>query len=184
MEVDALLNSHWWAQALVERYAIDMEHHVGPRAHQRVSHATAENPPGPDYVLTEWDKAWIEARIQDAHELHEKAHDDAQVVLAEAADVHEARVLRERAQSYFGASYEQTRAGCEAMRRAGAATDAQIDEYLGLIDRHIATVKADVAQQRLMAQQAIDGWAALSATPVDQHIVSCCAKVCDQIRLR
>jgi len=183
---DDLLNSHWWAQALAERHAIDMEHHVGERAHQRVSHATAENVPGPDYVLTEWDKEWLAARVADAHELHAKQHEAAQSVLSVSPDEHEDIELRAKAVSYFGATHEQTVAKLKGLRENSEddAMISRIDEYLDLVERHIATVKAEVAEKRRVAQKHSADYEQLSATPIEQHVSTCHAKVLDQIRSR
>lgn len=220
-EHDTLLNSSWWTTALLQRRALDVAAHNEKRAQQSVDpHAVYEpdpnftpNPTDPSaevpmvtrpthgsesYTLTAWERDWLTARINDAHVLHLTNRDEGQAVLQESAEDHEARELREKAISYFGAPHDVTRANfqkqkaqheghCKKVSMRLAQTDPttqplehdaltqtlaaheqtikQLADYDTLIDRHIMTVKVDVAEQRRMAQKKVDDCTKLLSIP-------------------
>lgn len=66
-----------------------------------------------------------------------------------------------------------------------ATTIGQIDDYLrdgGLIDRHVATVKAEVAEKRSQAQAHVDDADALVSCPHAEHVERELVRVRDELR--
>jgi len=64
-----------------------------------------------------------------------------------------------------------------------AQTLKQLDEYETLIDRHIATVKADVTEQRRAAQKQVDDCETLITVPFQQHVDTHCERVQNELRV-
>jgi len=202
-EHDRLFNVHWWAGALIQRHALDLAAHLEGREQQKVGEAHPDNPIGPGYVLSDWDKAWITDRVNDILRDRLLARQEHAPVLDEPLEEHEARELRARAQDYFGGSHDETRAKFKKLRNeheahhtaahkakdrelvaAHATALEQIDSHLGLVDRHIATVKVEVGEKRRIAQQHIDDCAKVLEVPYADVVAEYLARVEAEIRIR
>jgi len=239
-EHDKLLNSHWWAIALKQRRELDVAAHEEKRAQQSVDpHAVHEpdpnfvvDPANPsaevpmvkrpmhgsdDYTLTAWERSWLTERINDAHQMHLTQRDEGRAVLQESHEEHEARELRDRALSYFGASHDDTRAnfrkqktqhenhcakvkarldktdpntqpiefaGLTDTAKAHEQTIKQLAEYDTLIDRHVATVKIDVAEARRVAQEKVNKCEKLLSVPHPEQVAAHHQRVEAELRSR
>lgn len=141
VSIERILNSRWWAQALLERRAIDTTDHVGERAHQKVD-PDGHEPHGAEHELTRWERAWVAARVNDAHQLQLEQHNAAATLLGEPLEEHERRELDARARAYFGATHDDTRAALELAIEQMDDREEQ-NEALAkhdLIDRHIQKI--------------------------------------------
>jgi len=215
---DRLFNVHWWVGALIQQRQIDITEHSGDRAHQKID-PEGLAPHAPDHALTTWERGWLISRINDVIRDRLLARQEHAPVLDEPLEEHEARELRDRAISYFGAPHDVTRAGFDKLRldheghretilarhraidqktqpeehahlvellSGHETTLAQIDTYLaatkGLIDRHIATVKTDVAEKRRIAQQHVDDCAKVLEVPYADIVAEYLARVEAELR--
>jgi len=222
-EIDLLLDYRWWAGAIVQRHGFDIVAHEEGREHQKVDpDAHPEKRPGADFELTAWAKDFVREQVVSQLRIRLLDRNEKHGPLLEVPhDEHLARELAARAQSYFGASHEETRAKFHARRAehktihdqahlmehrrvAGGPLEKispetvafvkeqcvqsmlQIDDYIapqkGLIDRHVATVTMEVAEERRLAQQAVDELAVLTGADFEQLVAHYQAKVLEEIR--
>ncbi len=177
-EHDRLFNVSWWAGALIQRHALDLLAHEEGREHQKVGEAHPDNPIGPSYVLSDWDKAWIRDRVTDVLRDRLLARQEHAPVLDESLEAHEARELELRARDYFGGSHETTRAKFLAHREHHAKLhdNAHLIKHRPDPDSSLVLISAEAAAE-IRAQHAqtiaqIDDYLAPAKGLIDRHIAT------------
>jgi len=241
--VDERLDCHWWASALMQRWDLDREI-LAMKAAAGVEvpappPAAQGRPPvhwlgrtqHEQHELTDWERAWIIQRIQDAHTKHEERLEQAQKLLAEPHEVHLRRELDAKARVLFrGRTHaeqleELTRYGAlvrqtygvvsgedrparlteahfkaEALPSDAVARAAQLEELnrkhaadyaretammrdaYQLVQRHIAMVTKEVADERERAAQRQQEHDVLKSEPLHAQMPRVLAQVEAEIR--
>lgn len=185
--MEKILNNHWWTQALIEHRKLDVEEHSGERAHQKRD-PDAHELHGSEHELTDWERAWIRARIEERHLSTFEAGDKAVELLRESHDDHEARVLDAKARDYFGDTHVETRRKLEAKRaeHEKGHAEAHLIEHLPEVGGKLQKIPAAAveeirAQHRQMIEQ-LDGYLAPRTGLIDRHIETVTAEVTEARR--
>lgn len=171
-ETDRILNSSWWAQAIVQRHELDMKAKAEGRAHQMVD--PDAHPPGPDHVMTPWAKAFIAERVKDGVLKTCTEGDEAQERLAVPHEEHLEQELHAAAHKLFSCTHNGRRTQLHDARAKLAKDDtaghAQIEEGLAYVDRHIATVEAEVEAKRELDAKRVAEAETIVARQYDEHV--------------
>jgi hypothetical protein len=196
LTVSELLNAKDWAAALIQRAEI---------THETNQRRAAAGAPLQDlecdlvhastHELTEWEQTWIRNRVEDVHRRHLNQKNEGLAVLAESEADHLARELLAKAMNLFGDSHDITRSGLQKVlldleSNRGQLLDSeyqsnrqQIETYLDLVERHIATVTTEVTALRETAQSNIDTCNRLLAISFADHLTEAFAYVQNTIRM-
>lgn len=172
----AVFDSRWWAQALVDRA-------------QRQDRITLRN----DHVLTDWERAWIRARVDDRLERARAEGDKGRVCLARVDGDEAAKRLAHR----VGADHVRKEARREELtkrikgRKGASAKEnnaddqaevAEIDEQLAEVARNAATIVVELQHERTRAQADVDLLEQLERLELDTFTAEQCELVQYEIR--
>lgn len=177
-DLDTILNSPWWTQAIIDRHKLDLQAKAENRAHQMVD--PDAHPPGPEHVMTPWARAWIEARVADGVTRVCTEGEAAHELLQEPEEEHEDRVADEAALKDFGARHEETIERAHAKKnehdhRSEAAV--QIDEHVRYVRRHRQTKFAEVREARRLAAEQKAKAELVVEKPFEEHVAHYVARV-------